>query len=125
MPIKTQLEWTRVFLKQKNSTNIEIDQQTVDYFRIVYWFNPTNERSMRLTDAGFDNLLSFNIQHFSHKLDCAILPKTLVQLEKFFTEPYFIHHLNCIKTFDEATSLTLTLYNNNLQSYLDHTQNIS
>ena len=121
---KTQIEWTRVFLQQKHLAK-EVDQKLIDYYRAVFWFNPTNERSMRLTYSGIDSLLEFNIQHYSHKLEQAILPKTLVQLEKIFTEPYYIDGLNCIKTFDEATSLTLILYNNNLQSYLDNSQKMS
>lgn len=51
-----------------------------------------------------------------------MLPKTLLQLEKFIPYPYYISHIDRIVVFDEVTSLTLTLYNNDLQTYLNNVQ---
>jgi hypothetical protein len=124
--VKTQLEWCKALVELKTKKFPEqVEQHSINYFRIRYWYNPTNDRSMRLTFEGFSEFVALGVQHYSHNLQHNILPKTLVQLEKFLTQPYLISNESSISTFDDVTSLALTLYNNNLQSYLDHTQNIS
>jgi hypothetical protein len=123
--VRTQLEWSKALVELKTKKfPKQVEQHSIDYFRIRYWYNPTNDRSMRLTFEGFSEFVNLDVRYYSHNLQHDILPKTLVQLEKFLAQPYFIRNDSSINTFDEATSLTLTLYNNNLQSYLDNSQNV-
>ena len=78
---------------------------------------------MRLSREGVNYATSHaKIQYYTHDLNRKILPKTLLQLEKTIEYPYFIAKLDMIMVFDESTSLTLTLYNNDLQTYLDNVQ---
>jgi len=91
--------------------------------RQSWWFNPTNTHSMRLSDDGFRFATTrAEIKHYSHDLDRIILPKTLVQLERSLLYPYYVAHYKTIKVLDEAMSVTLILYDNNLQTYLDNVQ---
>ncbi len=117
----TQLEWTRRLLNV--SPHVNDDRTAAAHYRINWWYNPTNKNSMRLTREGFQ-FASFTvkIQHYSHTLGEEILPKTLLQLEKSLQYPYYIKTLKELIVFDEATSFTLILYNNNLQQYLDNIQ---
>lgn len=84
------------------------------------WINPTNRCSLRLTKYGFmvvkqrDNW-SFHI----FDLPSQILPKTLVQLERCFIEPYYIENLKTLHVMSERDAIMLALYGNDLQKYLD------
>lgn len=118
-----QLEWTRKFIEVSGRPS---DGITLSEYRKIWWFNPLNTTSMRLTKAGANFATAqAKIHYFSHDLTTAILPKTLLQLEKILEYPYYIPTIKKIVIFDERTSLTLTLYGNNLQTYLDNVQKFS
>ena len=118
-----QTGWTQRFVESsgRNTTAFGIEK-----LRKSWWFNPLNAHSMRLSREGVNYATTHaKIQYYMHDLDRAILPKTLLQLEKILEYPYFISKLDKIMVFDESTSLTLTLYNNSLQTYLDNVQKFS
>jgi hypothetical protein len=113
--------WTERFVEHVGITTPDI----IKKMRQIWWFNPTNIHSMRLSNSGFKFATTrVNIKHYSHDLETKILPKTLIQLERSIGYPYYIANLSCIKVFDQATSVTLILYNNQLQTYLDNVQKL-
>ena len=100
-------------------------RDNIDHFRKVWFFNPLNAASMRLTKTGFQFCTkNAEIQYYKHDLDSVLLPKTLLQMEKYFPAPYYISYQNELRVFDERTSMTLILYNNDLQKYLDNTSDL-
>jgi hypothetical protein len=115
-----QLGWTQKFLKESGRPS---DGLTTEQWKKHWWFNPLNSTSMRLSKSGANFATAqAKIHYFSHELSSAILPKTLLQLEKILEYPYYIPTIKKIIVFDERTSLTLTLYGNDLQTYLDNVQ---
>lgn len=123
MTAKDQIFWTDQFAEFLNSN---CGPKDLIKLRQLWWFNPLSIHSMRLSKTGFNFVTTaVDIQCYSHDLEQKIRPKTLIQLEKFLDYPYYIFSVNKIKIFDRATSMTLILYGNNLQSYLDNIQKIS
>lgn len=118
--LRNQTAWTQKFLE---AAGREFDDQIVDKLRGAWWFNPLNASSMRLSKEGVNYVTGHaKIHYYSHDLISIILPKTLLQLEKILDCPYYIARLQKIIVFDERTSITLTLYGNDLQTYLDNVQ---
>lgn len=115
-----QLGWTQKFIEAAGRTS---DGLLLERLRQSWWFNPLNTSSMRLSKEGA-NFASTQakIHYYIHDLGGIILPKTLLQLEKILEYPYYIPQLKKIMVLDERTSLTLTLYGNDLQTYLDNVQ---
>lgn len=118
-----QTGWTQRFV---SSSGREATAFGIERLRKSWWFNPLNTHSMRLSREGVNYATAHaKIQSYTHDLGAIILPKTLLQLEKIIEYPYYILKLDKIMVFDESTSLTLTLYNNDLQTYLDNVQKFS
>lgn len=89
----------------------------------TWWQNPTNPNSLRLSRMAWLMLEKaprdlFNFVKF--ELPDAILPKTLVQLERHFTAPYYIKGQKTLYCCGETEILMLSLHGNNLQQYLDN-----
>ena len=86
-----------------------------------WWDNPTNANSLRLSIQAFYMLKRDNHEKF-YKFDLPheILPKTFIQLERHFEEPYFIGNSNTIYIMGEQEAMMLALHANNLQQYLDN-----
>jgi hypothetical protein len=115
-----QLGWTMKFIESSGRTS---DGLFAEQLRKRWWFNPLNVSSMRLSKEGVNYATTHaKIHHYTHDLTSTIVPKTLLQLEKILEYPYYIQQLKKIVVFDERTSLTLTLYGNDLQGYLDNVQ---
>jgi hypothetical protein len=96
-------------------------KDNIEHFRKVWFYNPLNAASMRLTKTGFKFCtINAQIQHYQHDFGGLLLPKTLLQMEKYFPCPYYITFHCKLKLLDEATSITLSLYDNDLQKYLDN-----
>lgn len=90
---------------------------------VTWWHNPTNSNSLRLSRMAWMILQhapkdQFNFVKF--ELPDMILPKTLVQLERHFTAPYFIKGQQTLYCCGETEILMLSLHGNNLQQYLDN-----
>jgi hypothetical protein len=115
-----QLGWTQRFIESSGRPSAG---HSFDRLRKSWWFNPLNSSSMRLSKEGANYATTHaKIHYYRHSLEQIILPKTLLQLEKILDYPYYIPQLKTIVVFDERTSMTLTLYNNDLQLYLDNVQ---
>jgi hypothetical protein len=101
------------------------DKNTLTYQRLDqpqhWWYNPLNPQSLRLTAVAYNVIRkSPDIKSYKFKLDQMILPKTLLQLERHFTGPYFIISPLAIVLFGETEVMMLALHGNNLQQYLDN-----
>lgn len=117
-----QFGWTQRFIE---SSGQPAAGHSFDHLRKSWWFNPLNTSSMRLTKEGAGYATAHaKIHYYKHDLERIILPKTLLQLEKILDYPYYIPKIKTIIVFDERTSMTLTLYNNDLQTYLDNVQKL-
>jgi hypothetical protein len=115
-----QSAWTQKFLE---ASNRPVNDLIVSRLKRAWWFNQLNSSSMRLSKEGINYATTHaKIHHYTHDLTSTIMPKTLLQLEKILEHPYYIQQLKKIVVFDERTSLTLTLYGNDLQTYLDNVQ---
>ena len=100
-------------------------RDNIDHFRKVWFFNPLNASSMRLTKTGFQFCTKHvEIMHYKHPIEEKILPKTLLLMEKYLPAPYYISYQNELRVFDERTSMTLILYDNDLQKYLDNSSDL-
>lgn len=118
-----QFGWTQRFIESSGRPSAG---HSFDRLHKSWWFNPLNHSSMRLSKEGASYATTHaKIRYYSHDLEKIILPKTLLQLEKILDYPYYIPKLKTIVIFDEMTSMTLTLYNNDLQTYLDNVQKFS
>jgi hypothetical protein len=119
-----QISWTKKLRDASGRTYIGLE--FLEQQRKQWWFNPLNTNSMRLSREGVNYAINHaKIYHYLHNLDNKIMPKTLLQLEKTLEYPYYISTLTKLIVFDERTSLTLTLYNNDLQTYLNNVQKFS
>ena len=89
----------------------------------IWWRNPTNRNSLRLTSLG----LKFFVEQcrqpsYSIALDAnSIKNKHLLQLERLFTAPYFVKN-TAIVVFNEQDAVMLTLHAGDLNSYLENLQ---
>lgn len=89
--------------------------------RSTWWYNPTNPKSLRLTKSVFKAITQHDhVKFHKFELPDAMLPKTFVQLERVFKEPYYILNLKTIYVHSEADAMMLMLHANNLQQYLDN-----
>lgn len=89
----------------------------------IWWRNPTNHNSLRLTNFGLkffaDNLKQ---KTYSIALDAdSIRSKHLIQLERLFTAPYFVKN-TALVVFSEEDAIMLNLHAGNLNNYLDNLQ---
>ncbi len=91
-----------------------------------WWYNPINQNSLRLTHVGF-KWFTQHAKLASHEIklpdDQKILPKHYLQLEKLFTEPYYIRGRGAIVVFGERDAIMLQLHAGNLTAYLDSLEN--
>lgn len=86
-----------------------------------WWHNPINPDSLRLTRPAF-NMLYKNKDIKNWKFNCkeAIVPRTMLLLEKYFKSPYYIQNLKVIYVFDDREAMMIALHDNNLRQYLDN-----
>lgn len=115
------------FVNQTAWTSFFLGDKPLDHShklaRHRWWINPTNDSSLRLSREGYDVISKRNdIKSYTHDLQKKILPKTLLQLERTITQPYFIKNLQTLILFDQKNSVILTLYGNDLQAYLDNVE---
>jgi hypothetical protein len=114
--VTTQSYWTAELTKLVQ-INVDVSYQV----KYILWFNPLSDTSLRLTSSGFNYFANrANLKFFKHEIKEPIMPKTLLQMEKHFTYPYYIINLHFICISDQSLSTILTLYDNKLQKYLDH-----
>ena len=83
-----------------------------------WWYNPTNHNSLRLTYEAY-SAIKHSVKFYKFQLVQDILPKTFVQLERWFKEPYYVQNRKTIHIVSERDAMMLALHANNLQQYLD------
>jgi len=86
----------------------------------TWWHNPINHNSLRLTQIGYKTLYDTELPSFKFKLTAKVMPKTFVQLERYFTSPYYILNAKTIVVYGETEAMMIALHANNLQQYLDN-----
>jgi hypothetical protein len=86
-----------------------------------WWHNPVNSNSLRLTRPAF-TMISKNkeVKNWLFKLPNPLVTRAYIQLEKYFTSPYYIPTHSSIYVFGEQDSIMLALHGSNLQQYLDN-----
>lgn len=121
---------TKSTLNQLEKQNEILDKLNLDpiaFSKIGYawWQNPTNKNSLRLTSVGhkwFTNVAKLTGYTIDIPKEEKIMPRQLLQLERLFTEPYYIKTLNTIVVFGEQDAVMLQLHSGNLTAYLDSLQ---
>lgn len=117
-----QAEFQKHSLVPFDSSN---NNHSLKYFDLsspqFWWYNPTNYSSLRLTkNAFFVVNKTTTIPKWRVKIVDAIKPRTLLQLERYFTSPYFLQTLQLIFVFSETDASMLALHGGDLQQYLDN-----
>jgi hypothetical protein len=84
-----------------------------------WWYNPTNHSSLRLTQKAYLEVRK-QVKFYKFELIHDIKPKTFVQLERWFKEPYYVQNRKTIHIVSERDAMMLALHSNNLQHYLDN-----
>ena len=113
--LNCQLEFQRQLLKASGLDPVAYD----DHVKI-WWRNPTNHNSLRLTRFGLEFFTKkLDIATYKIKLDRPLNFKHLIQLERLFTAPYFLHN-GAITVFSEQDAVMLQLHAGNLDQYLDN-----
>ena len=119
-----QSNWQEEFQKNKLipfETNSKKQIKHYDFTNTAFWWrNPVNKNSLRLAPGAFKMLVASKIPNWQVELPTIILPRTYLQLEKYFTAPYFIKGLTNIILFSETDFMWITLHGNDLQTYLDN-----
>lgn len=89
----------------------------------VWWYNPTNRSSLRLTKSGYLWCIKQAKWTF-HGIDLAksVTGRHLLQLERLLGQPYFIMTYKRILVLDEATAIMLQLHAGDLGTYLNNLQ---
>ena len=88
----------------------------------LWWRNPTNHNSLRLTVQGFRYFVKkLSIKSYSVELSTILTFKHLLQLERLFQAPYYIQNKTLV-VFSEQDAVMLQLHAGNLAQYLDNLQ---
>jgi hypothetical protein len=86
----------------------------------IWWRNPTNANSLRMTRYGLDFFTKkLDLKTYKIAVDKPLNFKHLIQLERLFTAPYFLH-AGAITVFSEQDAIMLQLHAGNLDQYLDN-----
>ena len=88
------------------------------------WFrNPTNHRSLRLTAYAWKIWHQHGDFVFhTVKLNSVVTGRQMLQLERLFTAPYYIKGDSSICVLSEQDAVMLQLHAGNLGQYLDNLQ---
>jgi hypothetical protein len=100
------------------------DYTTIPYDKwdnpATWWHNPINHNSLRLSQLGYKTLHTTDFPTYRFKLTAKVMPKTFVQLERYFTSPYYIINAQSIIVYGNTEAMMIALHANNLQQYLDN-----
>lgn len=116
----TQRQLTKIFCQQ---ADIPLGQVT-DYQRL-WWMNPTDDSSLRLTLQGLQFVKSqLHLQSYDFYLPDELSNHNLLQLERLFKGMYYLLKRQKIIVFEEQEALMLTLHSGNLKAYLDSIESV-
>jgi hypothetical protein len=119
-----QQEWvTRVAGAVKSYDNLPPKFFESVNLRYLWFRNPSNRSSMRLTKPGFVAFSKFaQIKFYDIELDQGITMRQLLQLERLFGAPYYIKSHDFIQVSGEQDAVMLQLHAGALGQYLDNLQ---
>ena len=108
-------EYTSKFI-----TEAALDPNERNMFLWLWFFNPANKSSVRLTKTGF-TFLTKNLKLMSVEVNIEnpIVNKLLLKLDRHIHSPYYIQNSKTIHFFGSEDALMLTLNGNNLENYLN------
>ena len=87
----------------------------------VWWWNHTDPASLRLTKTGIQYIKKFTkIPVYECHLLEPLKNRTLIQLSRLMSCPYYIQKLDQIVLLGEEQTVMLKLHADNLQQYLDN-----
>jgi hypothetical protein len=102
---------------------IGLDPNPYEEMSKIWWRNPTNRNSLRLTHFGLKFFVD-QCKQTAHTITLdadSIKNKHLIQLERLFTAPYFIKN-TAIIVFSEQDAIMLQLHGGDLNTYLENLQ---
>ena len=85
----------------------------------LIWWNPINPNSYRLTLFIY-RILSKKYPAYTYKFDNIITNRTLLDLEKTFKFPYFIHGRKEISIFTDNDAVMIELLGGDISVYLEN-----
>ncbi len=89
----------------------------------LWWWNPTNPSLLRLSKPGISFIRKFTkIPVYECQLTEPLKSRTLIQLARLMTCPYYINKMDHIMLLGEEETVMLRLHADNLQQYLDNLQ---
>ena len=100
-------------------------QDTTAYTSVIktWWWNYTNADHLRLSKTGIAYIKKYTrIPVYDCTLPEPLKNRTLLQLGRLMTCPYYIHKVDQISVLGEEEYVMLKLHADNLQQYLDNLQ---
>lgn len=89
----------------------------------VWWWNHTDPTNLRLTKSGIQYIKKFTkIPVYSCQLPEVLKNRTLLQMSRLLTCPYYIPKFDEVVLLGEEETVMLKLHADNLQQYLDNLQ---
>ena len=89
----------------------------------VWWWNHTDPFSLRLSQSGLKFVKKLTpIPTYEVDLPEPLLNRTLLQMSRLLTCPYYINKHTQITLLGEQETVMLRLHADNLQQYLDNLQ---
>ena len=84
------------------------------------WHNPSPRlHGFRLTVSAHLILVRAGVRSYTYNLLRSLRSQDLVDLDNYFTFPYYIDNYKKFVVYAEQDAVMLTLYGNDLRAYLD------
>ena len=116
--IRNQRLYTEEILRAAGKDTTEYPQ----YIK-VWWWNHTDPANLRLSKSGIQFIKkSTKISVYECRLPEVLKNRTLIQMSRLLTCPYYIQKLDEIVLLGEEETVLLKLHADNLQQYLDNLQ---
>ncbi len=101
----------------------EQDPSIYPSVRKLWWWNHTNPSVLRLSKVGIAFIKKFTkIPVYECLLPEPLKSRTLIQLGRLMTCPYYIQKMDYLLLLGEEETVMLKLHADNLQQYLDTLQ---
>lgn len=89
----------------------------------IWWWNHTDSRNLRLSKSGIQFIKKYTrIPVYECYLPDPLKNKTLIQLSRLMTCPYYIQKPDHVLLLGEEEAVMLKLHADNLQQYLNNLQ---
>ena len=116
--IRNQRLYTEEILRAAGKDTTEYPQ----YIK-AWWWNHTDPTNLRLSKSGIQFIKkSTKIPVYTCLLPEILKNRTLIQMSRLLTCPYFIQKIDEILLIGEEETVLLKLHADNLQQYLDNLQ---